>query len=154
MTCQHCGAREASFHYQSKINGQLSEHHLCADCAQSLEGVFSRAAAQPMDIFSDFFGNSLLGGSLFGDAPFSGNRRSARANLFAPVQPETFAPAPPTPEPSEAKIPLEADASLKQRRHANQLRAELQTAIAEEDFEQAATLRDEIHRLDQGEQSA
>ena len=55
------------------------------------------------------------------------------------------------PEPRESRIPLEADLGFRKRRHLGQLQAELQSAIAAEQFERAADLRDEIHQLERAE---
>lgn len=136
MKCQHCLMREATFHYQSNINGQVSEQHLCAACAQQVHGpTFAAVGAGSMDLFQNlfrtpFFGHTMLGG------PASRQPSSPEADL--PVMPE----------PQEGSIPQEADGVLKQRRARNQLQAELETAIVAEDYEKAAGLRDEIYRLE------
>ena len=36
MLCQSCGKNEAVFHYKSSINGNVTEQHLCRDCAAAL----------------------------------------------------------------------------------------------------------------------
>ena len=36
MKCENCGKEEVSFHYTSNINGNITEKHLCADCAVKL----------------------------------------------------------------------------------------------------------------------
>ena len=33
MKCEHCGNEEVSFHYTSNINGNITEKHLCSQCA-------------------------------------------------------------------------------------------------------------------------
>jgi len=129
MNCQHCGVQAANFHYQANINGQTTEFSLCQDCAEALQG-------------------SVFAGQRANASVFFGNRRSGmRPEGFTQ---RSFAP-PVVPEPSEAKIPLEADETLKQRRHVNACRAEMQSAIEAENFERAAELRDELHRLEQSE---
>ena len=35
MKCQCCGNGEATFHYQSTVNGHRQEAHLCRRCAQA-----------------------------------------------------------------------------------------------------------------------
>ena len=136
MKCQRCLVREASFHYKSNINGEISEQHLCANCAGIQEGhLFAHTLANPMD--------ALLGGGIFGTRPF-----------FAPVHRAADTTMRRTPigilEPQEGNIPSDADDALKQRRALNQLRQELQAAMDTENFERAAELRDEIHRMEQG----
>ena len=34
MKCEKCGKNEATFHYQSIINGDREEYHLCEDCVK------------------------------------------------------------------------------------------------------------------------
>ena len=37
MKCQHCGKHEATFYYQSTVNGRTAQAHLCAACAEELQ---------------------------------------------------------------------------------------------------------------------
>ena len=34
MMCQNCGQRTATTHIKTIINGQLTESHLCSQCAK------------------------------------------------------------------------------------------------------------------------
>lgn len=34
MKCENCGKNEVTFVYQSNVNGQITEKHLCAECAE------------------------------------------------------------------------------------------------------------------------
>ena len=36
MKCERCGQREATFYYQSNINGRVTQVHLCPECAAEL----------------------------------------------------------------------------------------------------------------------
>jgi len=145
MNCQQCGVQNANFHYQVNINGQMHEIDLCADCAAELQGAVRSGGAARFGGFSDLFSGGLFGGSLMEEA-FLGNRPGMSRTRELPLS--HTAPRV-VPEPSEAKIPLEADVALKERRHLNALRAELGAVIEAENFERAAELRDEIHRLEQ-----
>ncbi|MCL2563426.1 MAG: UvrB/UvrC motif-containing protein [Oscillospiraceae bacterium] len=130
MTCQYCLAKEATIHYRSNINGQISEQHLCAACAQDIEGgLFAHALAGPMEM--------LLGGGFF--APSRGAGRPLCDPCNTPPLVGDTCPSVPA---------FEADDTLKQRRTINALRQEMQTAIEAEQFERAAEIRDEIHRLE------
>jgi len=141
MNCQQCGVQNASFHYQVNINGARVELKLCAACAHELQAAVHSGRAVRFGGFSDeSFGGSLLEQALFG------NRRDVRTSEGSGFMPSA---SPVVPEPSEAKIPLEADVSLKRRRQLNAHKAELGTAIEAQNFERAAELRDEIHRLEQ-----
>ena len=141
MKCQNCGVINASYHYRSNINGAVTEQHLCAACAQKVES--------PMGALADFFGSNFFGGNLFGSG-LGATSQKPRGVFFVPFTQETpgLIQAPPELEPKELAIPAEADDALKHRRQINQLRQEMETAIAEENFERAAELRDEIQRLD------
>jgi len=144
MNCQNCGVANASYHFRSNINGTVTEQHLCAACAQKIES--------PMGTLADFFGSNFFGGSLFGNGLGTVNQRP-RGVFFVPFAPEApglIQPSAPTSElePKELTIPAEAEDWLKHRRQVNQLRREMETAIAQENFERAAELRDEIQRLD------
>ncbi len=57
MLCEKCGKREATTHIKKIINGDFSEHHFCSECAQE----------QGYDPFSDGIAseiNNMLGGFL------------------------------------------------------------------------------------------
>ena len=62
MKCENCGKNEVTFVYQSNVNGQVEEKHLCAQCAEKL-GYAQRAAAQRQRMmrgFNSFFGGGVL----------------------------------------------------------------------------------------------
>ncbi len=56
MLCSHCKQREANFHYKKISAGKLSEVHLCTECATELGYL---GGAEPSigfeDMLSDFF---------------------------------------------------------------------------------------------------
>jgi Uncharacterized protein with conserved CXXC pairs len=56
MKCEHCGKNEATFYYKSNINGNVTEHHLCSDCAREL------GYADSMEKSFGSFGQGLFGG--------------------------------------------------------------------------------------------
>ena len=60
MLCQSCGQRTATTHIKSMVNGQLSETHLCTECAKK------QGYSHMLGDWSGF--GSLLGG-LLGEAP-------------------------------------------------------------------------------------
>ncbi|MGN0533123.1 MAG: UvrB/UvrC motif-containing protein [Eubacterium sp.] len=60
MLCQHCNKNEATTHIKKNINGQREEMHLCSECAREL-GVMDEFKMPSM---SEFFGESLLGSFL------------------------------------------------------------------------------------------
>lgn len=172
MLCQNCGKKEATTYVKQIINGQVREAHLCPDCAAKLGASFQTPL---QSMFSDPFGHHTLGGWakdwLGGTQPFTqaigaGRRcptcgmtesevmRTGRAgcadcyscfeDLFLPyirkLQGTTAhvgqAPAPAGDSAQPARSPVE------------DLKAKLQQAIAQENYEEAARLRDEIRRLE------
>lgn len=60
MLCQHCNKNEATTHIKRNINGQREEMHLCSECAAEL-GVMDEFKMPSMN---EFFGDSFLGNFL------------------------------------------------------------------------------------------
>ena len=59
MKCEHCGKNEATFYYKSNINGNVTEHHLCSDCAREL------GYADSMEKSFSSFGRGLAALTIF-----------------------------------------------------------------------------------------
>ena len=154
MKCENCGKNEVTFVYQSSVNGNVTEKHLCAECAEKL-GYTQRLAAQSQrmmrglfggGLFDDFFTPvpSLLGGlNRMLEDPFD--------DFFADM-PALGAPAeakPEAPKAQETLLEQEEQNEISKKRQLNALRMEMQKAVQEENFERAAELRDQIHSLEQ-----
>ncbi len=130
MKCQHCGQNEATFYYKSTINGRTTQTRLCSQCAEKLGYA---ETLRPMRLFeSGFFTRpfSLLDG--FGSrlltefpAPTGEEQVTAEEALLDEAQRDEF--------------------TLQRRR--NELENRLQSAIAEENYEEAARVRDELRTL-------
>ncbi|MCM1284991.1 MAG: UvrB/UvrC motif-containing protein [Acetobacter sp.] len=61
MLCQHCNQNEATTHIKRNINGQREEMHLCSECAKEL-GVMEEFKMPSMSEFlSESLFGSLLG---------------------------------------------------------------------------------------------
>lgn len=178
MKCEKCGKNEATMYYKENINGVTREMHLCEDCAQkeNIGGAFESAFQSMNHFWSDPFHSFLGGGfgSLWNDmlgspvATMLGTERKCPTcgmtesqlrqggrvgcpdcyNTFSDIlnpyvqkvhgATQHIGAAPATPEQPETD-PVEA------------LRAQLKTAVENEEYEQAARLRDEIRRME-GEQ--
>ena len=160
MKCQNCGKNEATFYYKSNINGSVTEQHLCSECAKAL------GYADNIEQSFANFGRSMFGGfdSLFAPMPalagnffepFEAMNRSI-SQMF-PMLGSGGGPMVQTTEttPSAANssgndlVSEEEHRKLNQERQLNALRNEMQQAIASENFEKAAQLRDQIHGLKQ-----
>lgn len=159
MKCQNCGKYEANFHYKSNVNGQITEQHLCQECAANMEGsVFSKAQREMDDgrnvQQSFFFPQSMIGGYSLWDnmaRSFFGDLWSAPQIVM--ISPGAYHPgevaAPNAPASARGKdIPVDAGDKFKKRREINTLRSEMRTAVKDENFERAAELRDQIYALE------
>ena len=153
MKCEHCGKNEVTFVYQSNVNGQVTEKHLCADCAEKL-GYTQRLAAHSQRMMQNFFG-----GGLFDDffTPFPSLLGGLNRMLESPFDdffadmPALGAPAEAKQEPQKAQDTLlegEEQNQLSKTRQLNALRMEMQKAVQAENFERAAELRDQIHSME------
>ncbi|MBE7007751.1 MAG: hypothetical protein E7422_01160 [Ruminococcaceae bacterium] len=144
MRCEHCGRNEATFHYQSTVNGYTEEAHLCRRCAQEL-GYDTGAGLG--DMFDEPFGSvfsllpSMFGG--FGDF-FSEPQLTPAARRTLQL-----APAPDQPVYETESLLGEAESEALRRECAhNALEVQLREAVEAEDYERAASLRDELKKLD------
>jgi len=139
MKCQHCGKNEATFYYQSTVNGRTAQAHLCARCAQEL-GYARSWEAMHRDFFRDPF-------SLLHDSFFDGAARRMLTEFPAPGN--TLAEAEEAARPREEGNLLSEEEcrayDLQRRRNALQL--QLDAAVAAENYEEAARLRDAIRAL-------
>lgn len=152
MKCENCGKNEVAFMYHSNINGQITERRLCAECAEKL-GYSQRLAAQSRQMFQGFSG-------LFGDffTPYPALLGRMNSLLEDPFD-DLFAGMPALGAPAEAaqEAPKTQDTLLEKgeqdqisrARHINALRLEMEKAVAGENFERAAELRDQIRSLEQ-----
>jgi protein arginine kinase activator len=161
MKCEHCGKNEVNFVYQSNVNGKVESAHLCSDCAQKL-GYTQKIAANRRNmaarmenmnrlfgggLLDDFFNFTprLLGGSLFGENLFDDFFQQMPALTAGAAAPQQAA---------EKPLVEEADSSrFSAQRQRNALKMEQKAAIAREDFEKAAQIRDQIRQMeaDQGQ---
>ena len=153
MKCENCGKNEVTFVYQSNVNGQITEKHLCGECAEKL-GYTQRLAARSRSLMQNFFD-----GSLFDDffTPFPSLLGGLNRMLESPFDdffadmPALGAPAEAKQEPQKAQDTLleqEEQNEISKTRQLNALRMEMRKAVQEENFERAAELRDQIHALE------
>lgn len=158
MLCKNCGKRQATTHVKRTVNGKTVEFHLCHECAMKL-GV---GGINPFDL-------SDLWGSLFGNSTQKSISEEVRCpscnNTFSKIAksgkmgcPDCYKTFYDALLPSlqklhgkvkhVGKVPSCADERAKTAYRLRQLREQLKTAIDEENFETAASLRDEIRDLE------
>ncbi len=158
MKCEKCN-NEAVFHYQSSINGEKSEYHLCADCANKA-GFGEMLQFRPRSMFDSFFREPFgLMDSFFKD-PFASFGSLADGffgrSLLAPTidapsvniavgEPEKVTE---TEEKAKDNIPRDAGEEFRKKRELFALRHQLRGAVRAEEFEKAAELRDKIRELE------
>ena len=129
MKCENCGRNEANFVYRSSINGRTEEHHLCQACAEKL-GYTRRFFDQRPSVMDSFFGNN----SFFSSMPsLMGRMLESPFDDFFDEMPQS---------------------RFSYLRQMNALKHAQKKAIHEEDFERAAQLRDEIHKLEETHKEA
>ena len=151
MKCEKCGKNMANCHYISNINGKVTEQHLCSQCAAELdekENVFAGAERSFNEMWNSFF------------AP----RSSRRFPSFGFSVPDSFFDFQPfglplfrlteTPEKDAENAPAKTeetsgvDPEMARQRELNVLRAKMKEAVAAEEFETAAKLRDQIRAME------
>ena len=147
MKCQNCGKNEINFHYSSNINGDVTETHLCSECAAKsgydLERVF-----ETQNVFDGFFPISMRRAFLpipildFGIAsPFGSWRQVGLPSAECGCDGACEAPLKENPG-----VPV--DAEMQKRREINAMREQMRRAAENEEFEKAAELRDEIRKME------
>jgi protein arginine kinase activator len=156
LKCQQC-QREATVHLTDIINGQKIEKHLCQQCAAAehitaqgpltklLEDIVLQSAAEKelsrvkCDIcgmgFLEFQQNGLLG------CP---NDYQAFRDLLVPLLERAHEGA----STHAGKVPANAEADERRQSELLRLRGQLKQAVADEDYERAAQLRDGIKELE------
>ncbi|MDL2233532.1 UvrB/UvrC motif-containing protein [Ruminococcaceae bacterium OttesenSCG-928-L11] len=128
MKCFNCNQNEADQRFFVNYMGNTGEIHLCSHCVEQFQqmagSMFQNPAAWgPYMANPQFFQH--LGMSV---PPQMGFHRNSEINDAAPI---------------------DAGDALRNRRRLNELRAKMNRAAAAEDYEAAATLRDEIARFQQ-----
>lgn len=173
MLCERCHERPATVHVTKIINGVQTAYHLCEVCAKEQGDVFPN----PFLMGSPFDFNKLLSGLLnmessSGFAPITTQAQQRCGtcgmtyNQFTQIGrfgcPDCYDAFSARLEPllrriqnglrHTGKVPGTAGERQQLARKLEQLRRELQQAVAQEQYERAAQLRDEIRKLEQGAQ--
>lgn len=168
MLCEKCHHKPATVHMQQIVNGAKIEMHLCQDCSAQIEAPISIEA-----LFNGLLGSFLsmavekqnshitrvryepcptcgmtyegfkaAGGKLGCEAcyrVFSRELDAILKNVQASVK-------------HEGKFPQKFGRALFQKKEAGRLRSLMNKAIEDENFEEAAQLRDEIRVLEAAEE--
>lgn len=170
MLCENCGKRPADYHYKININGNVTEKHLCAECASALgggqfmPGAMAASHMQTPD-FADLLNSFLLGGNysdvrketehcrLCGasleDIANSGKMGCPECYNFFAAQIEPGIRRIHGPVVHTGKVPGHAGEAVKKKRRVDQLKSDMDAAVAAQEYEKAAKIRDELRALEQ-----
>lgn len=154
MKCENCGKNEVTFVYQSNINGNVTEKHLCSECAEKL-GYTRKIAAHSQRMMQNFFGNSFFD-DFFSSMPSLISRMNRMLedpfdDFFTDMPALGAAPAQQQEQPQQKQDSLvgkEEQSRFAYMRQLNALRIEMKKAVHQENFERAAELRDQIKDLE------
>lgn len=120
MMCYHCNKNEADNRFLVNFMGHVGEVHICNDCLEK----FMRYTNDMMQMIQ-------------------------RSELETPAAEWQYDDNESNPRQlGEDAYPLDAGSEFKRRRLLGELRARMREAVDREDYENAAWLRDQIHRLE------
>jgi len=165
MLCEKCKKNAATIYFQQIINGEKREFHLCSECAAKMQGII------PFDTtFDNMFKGFLEGFMDMGNVGYSQQKAlvcpsckmtfdefretgrvgcsdcyNAFKKQFASVLKNIHGSIR-----HLGKIPKKAGSELSAKREIENLRDELKRAVKNEEYEQAARLRDKIRSLEGG----
>ena len=166
MECQECHIRPAALHFTKIVNGDKVEYHLCEQCAKEKGHVMSAS--------SSFTIHDLLSGLLNFDQPLGGKQEKKVSVLECPKCGLTYSQFAKSGKFGcdecyytfdekldpvfrrvhsgntlhKGKVPKRAGKDLNQKKQISALKEEMKKHIENEEFEQAADVRDEIRALE------
>lgn len=170
MLCQNCKKNEATTHIKRVVNGEATENHLCHNCAQTLgfDDFFDDFSLNMPGLFSSFFGDSMFAlgesrldrckkcGCCFDDIIKSGKVGCADCytKFYQKLLPSIqrihgkavhAGKTPVLHETIDTKKEIAKEKTNEEK--ISELNTQMKKAIEEQNFEQAAVLRDEIKKL-------
>lgn len=158
MLCSRCKQRPANVYFSQNVNGNTCEYEVCSECAKELGLLSNTGSMFNLNQFlGDFFGTaSGIAGTSGKTCSHCGTtyREFASDGMFGCSHCyETFGDS--LPElmnrlhgAARHIAPQQAAENDKQSK-IGQLKAQIADAVAKEDYERAAKLRDEIKKLEQ-----
>jgi len=167
MLCEKCNKNIANVYLKNNINGNVTESHLCSSCAGE---VYGQNYKPLMNLFNSDFESDILNmfnfnkfspslpltagrnlcpmcGSTFGDITKSGKVGcgecySAFKNMLEPNILRIHGTAKHT-----GKIPKNRSLQISAKRKIEELNMKLRKVVEEQNFEEAAKIRDEINKI-------
>lgn len=181
MLCQNCEKNEATTHIKQIINGEMTETHLCRDCARVLGAgdMLSEFNFSLSDLFGGFFSDMLPAagrgatvrcpqcGSSFDDIVNSGKLGCAQCYevFYEKLQPSLqrlhgkirhsgkvgcAAGGEKAQAAAKPAVPAIAEQKQSDEERLTALQEQMDEAVKEQNFELAASLRDEIKAIKGG----
>ena len=161
MLCEKCQKNSATVHVQQYINGTKAELYLCQECSfksempisfenifqgflESIHSIKPQAShpknrpTNPCSVCEMTYEQFKQSGKLGCEACYQAFHKEIES-LFKTIHGSTK---------HEGKLPNRAGVLLRQKREVDRLRADLKNAVDEENFEEAARIRDEIRLLE------
>lgn len=166
MICERCKKNTATVFYEESINGQKRSYSLCSECATEINGNDSALGGFPFygfggihdEIFAGLFGNAVIPAKKsktcpFCSATFADLQKNGKTGC--PKCYETFSDELKSTISSihgnvrhTGRAPAKFKKSREKEDKLKELRAKLKEAIDDENFELAASLRDEIKTIE------
>ena len=167
MKCQKCGNNNANTHIKTIVNGEFNEYDLCSECAKKkgYTNIFSDIDSEFSGFLGSFFGNALPARSQATHCDFCGSTYSdivktgqvGCANCYEVFESlllpsirkihgnTTHCGKNST---SNQKLVIKKQEEKTDKEKLSDLKAELDKAISEQNFEYAAELRDKIKEME------
>lgn len=169
MICERCHERTATVHVTKIVNDEKTGYHLCEQCAKEQGEILNPFVAGNAFDFNKLLSGLLTMESSSGLAQVQTHQMRCATcgmtyNQFTQIGrfgcPDCYDNFASRLEPllrriqtrntHTGKVPTQSAGKLQQQRQLDALRRTLQQAVANEQFERAAELRDEIRALEQG----
>ncbi len=165
MKCQKCNQRTANTHITQVINGAKTEMYLCHDCANENQELFSFKSAfdnEFENLLSGFWGTHSGGKTLSSSpntkkcdncgltlAELMNNGKPGCSKCYTVFTQQLTRPLKQIHGSAQrtGKIPEKAGKELKLAQKVKVLENKLNIAIGEQNFEEAAVIRDQIRAL-------
>lgn len=174
MTCQICKKNEATIHYKTNINGKQTEMYLCRECAEK-NGIGKKTVFEPIDVIDGFLGKGTddIFGGLFAGMTNNPVSKAVNEPKVCPVCKMRFSdflhggkigcaecykifsqPLSSTVKRIHGsaehcgKIPSDKAGEITDKRKIEELKAKLNSAVVNQEYELAAEYRDEIRALE------
>ena len=162
MLCEKCQKRPATVHMQQFINGQVTQMHLCQECAVQPDSPlsFEQFLHGLLDMFSNMQQENVprqkpeanyrcpVCGLSFEDFKRTGKLGCAECYQTFRREMDSILKNIQGGNRHEGKYPQKAGAGMLSRRRIDKLKLELAQAIEKEEYENAAGLRDQIRALE------